>query len=79
MAPEDVMHLVNELEREVEIVVLAALAIHSEEVADSESISPELAARRRRSRETGGDGELVHQLPGQMVSGALIHSLSQSP
>jgi hypothetical protein len=79
VAPEDVMHLMDELQRAVELAALAALLVQPEEIADSEGIGPEVAARWRRSGEAGGDCELIHQLPGQAKTRALIHALSQSP
>jgi hypothetical protein len=79
VTPEDVMHLINEPQRAVELAALAALAVQPKEIADSEGIGPEVAARWRRSGEAGGDRELIHQLPGQAKTCALIHALSQSP
>lgn len=75
------MYLMHKSQRAFEILASARLTIQSEEVADSERVSPKIAARSCCTVQPCGNGKFVHQLPGQLISLALIHNVPvrQSP
>ena len=68
MPPQDVMNLVDEAQRQVEVASLSALAIEPEEVADREGVRPEVAARWSAARKAGSLGELVREVTSQLIA-----------
>src|SRR6185369_18100832 len=62
MPPEDVVDLIDEMQREIEVALLARRPMESQEVARRERVGPEIAPRRCAVRQAGRLGEREHEL-----------------
>jgi len=76
MPAEDVMHLVDQAQGKLLILVLLRLTIQLQEVTDRESIRPQVAPWWLPIHKPGQMGKLGHEFPDYLPGCILFHRIS---